>query len=77
LAQSYYGTNILFRAALNNPGAAGILQLLASNQRAVHAEISFGDTYNSGHLTKVSIDRYDDGTSDYYWVGTLTSTYNQ
>jgi len=78
LAQSYFGTNILVRATLFSPGTAGTLQVLTSAQHAVHAEISFGDTYNRGHLTKVSLDRYDDGsTSDYYWVGTLTSTYNQ
>ncbi|MEI8290793.1 MAG: hypothetical protein WCH99_15100 [Verrucomicrobiota bacterium] len=78
VAQSYYGTNIIIRATLNSPGTAGTIQLLTSAQRAVHADISFGNTFNSGHCTKISVDRYDDGaTSDYYWVGTVTSTYNQ
>lgn len=78
LAQSYYGTNIIVHASLNNPGSGGTIQLLTSAQHAVHAEISFGNTFNNGHLTKVSLDRYDDGTtSDFYWVGNLISTYNQ
>jgi len=78
LAQTLGGTNVIFRTTLNNPGTAGTIQVLTSAQHAVHAEISFGNTYNSGHLTKVSLDRYDDGvTSDTFLVGTLTSTYNQ
>ena len=78
LAQSFYGTNIIVHATLNNQLSAGTIQLLTSAQHAVHAEISFGNTFSASHLTRVSIDRYDDGTvSDYYWMGTLTSTYNQ
>lgn len=78
LAQSYFGTNIIFHTTLVNPGSAGTIQLLTGAQRAVHAEISFGDTYDSGQVTQVVLDRYDDGSdSDFYWVGTLTSTYNQ
>jgi hypothetical protein len=78
LAQSFFGTNIIVHTNLNAVGTPGTIQLLSSAQHAVHAEISFGNTYNAGHMTQVVIDRYDDGpTSDYYWVGTLTSTYNQ
>jgi hypothetical protein len=41
----------------------------------VHFECTFGITYSAGqHLTQVTLSRY--GT-DYYWSGTLTSTYNQ
>ena len=78
LAQSFFGTNIIVRTNLNGLITAGTIQLLTSAQRAVHATISFGNTYNAGHMTQVVIDRYDDGTtSDFYWIGTLTSTYNQ
>jgi hypothetical protein len=47
-------------------------------QKVVHYDISFGDIYNTGHTCHVVLDRYDDGVeSDYFMVGTLTSTYNQ
>jgi hypothetical protein len=78
VAQSYYGTNIIFHTTLFSPLTPGTIQLLTSAQHAIHAEISFGDIYDSGHLTQVVLDRYDDGSlSDFYWVGTVTSTYNQ
>jgi hypothetical protein len=52
--------------------------LVTSAQHSVHAQISFGNTRFAGHVTQVVIDRYDDGSiDDNYWVGTLTSTYNQ
>jgi len=78
LAQTLGGTNVIVHATLNGPVSAGTIQLLTGAQHAVHASISFGNTYNSGQVTEVVLDRYDDGsTSDFFWVGTLTSTYNQ
>jgi len=78
LAQSYYGTNIIVHATLNGPPSAGTIQLLTSAQRAVHADISFGNAFYQLQMTHVVLDRWDDGTiSDFNWIGTLTSTYNQ
>ncbi len=64
---------------LNNPGAAGAVQLFIQPEHVTHAQISFGDSYDAGqHLTQVVLDWYDDGvTDDFYWMGTLTSTFNQ
>jgi hypothetical protein len=79
IALTTAGTNILVHTNLGAPGGAGTIQLVTGAQRAVHAQISFGNTLNAGHMTQVVIDRYDDNGlgSDNYWVGTLTSTYNQ
>ncbi len=72
------GAVVPFRAVLNSPAAAGTVQLFTSAQRIVHAQISFGNTFNSGHVTQVVLDRYDDSyTDDNFWIGTLASTYNQ
>ena len=52
--------------------------VFSDSQKVVHYDISFGDIYDTSHTCHVVLDRYDDGTqSDYYMVGTLTSTYNQ
>jgi hypothetical protein len=80
IAMTSAGASIFVHTNLNGPGVAGTIQLLTSAQRAVHAQISFGNTLNAGHVTQVVIDRYDDngvGTGDNFWVGTLSSTYNQ
>jgi hypothetical protein len=61
-------------------GLLGIVRVYASAQRIVHAQISFGDTYNQGiRLTQVFLDRTDDGSGvdDFYWVGSLTSNFTQ
>jgi hypothetical protein len=77
--------------AMNNVGAlvtghfatnvvvGGTLQLFSDAQRITHVQLSFGDTFDSGHhLTQVVLDRFDDTvTSDFFWSGTLTSTFNQ
>ena len=52
--------------------------VFSDSQKVVHYDISFGDIYDLSHTCHVVLDRYDDGAlSDYYMVGTLTSTYNQ
>jgi hypothetical protein len=35
---------------------------------------SFGDPFGLGHLTEVSLSR---SPGDYFWIGTVTSTFNQ
>jgi hypothetical protein len=73
------GATVTGHLALNNPVGPATQQLFSDSQHVVHVQLSFGRTYStSTHVTQVVLDRYDDGTtSDYYWVGTLTSTYNQ
>ena len=47
-------------------------------QKVVHYDISFGNTFLNGHTCHVILDRYDDGiNSDYFLIGTVTTTYNQ
>ncbi len=72
------GTPVGFYQAFT-PAGAGTVQICTDVQRWVKVQISFGNTYNQGgHVTQVTLDRYDDGaTSDNYWMGTLTSTFNQ
>jgi hypothetical protein len=62
-----------------NPVGGGTQQLFMASDHLTHVEISFGTTYVVGqHLTQVVLDRFDDGVSDnVFWVGTLTSTFNQ
>jgi hypothetical protein len=79
LGISNSGALVPFHTVLNSPATAGTLQLFTSAQRITHAQITFGNTFNAGHFTQVVIDRHDDAlnTDDTFWVGTLTSTYNQ
>jgi hypothetical protein len=64
-----------FYTYLPNPATAGTIQIYSNSVGVVHFECTFGITYSAGqHLTQVTLSRY--GT-DYYWSGTLTSTYNQ
>jgi hypothetical protein len=71
-------TQVIFRATLPSPASAGVTNVFSDAQKVVHYDISFGNTYSSGHTCHAVLDRYDDGsTSDNYLTGTLTSTYNQ
>ena len=83
LGISNTGALVPVHLTLNN-ATSGTVQLFSDAQRVAHAQISFGNTYNSGaHVTQVILDRFDDGSAstasgdDFYWMGTLTSTYNQ
>ncbi|HEY5913419.1 MAG TPA: hypothetical protein VJA21_22760, partial [Verrucomicrobiae bacterium] len=79
LGMSNTGTLVPVHLVLNSPATAGTQALFANAQRIVHAQVSFGNTYNASHLTQVVLDRSDDGSSinDNYWIGTVISTYNQ
>lgn len=64
-----------FYTNLPSPASAGTVQIYSNSVGVVHFECTFGITFNSAqHLTQVTLSRY--GT-DYFWSGTLTSTYNQ
>jgi hypothetical protein len=73
------GVLVPFHTVLNNPASFGTVQICTTAQRLVHLQLSFGNAYGNGRLTQVVLDRTDDGNSlnDYYWVGTLTSNFNQ
>jgi hypothetical protein len=61
--------------AVTNPPFAGTVQLYVNSDGVVHFECTFGKTYDAGkHLTQVTLSRFPD---DFYWSGTLMSTYNQ
>ncbi len=55
-------------------GAAGTTVLYTNAQNIEYMQCSFGNTYNTGHQTQVVVQRF---TADRYWVGTVTSTFNQ
>jgi hypothetical protein len=72
------GTQVIYRNYLRSPAGSGTLVLFNDSQKIVHYDISFGNVYNSGHTCHVILDRYEDNiTSDYFLVGTVTTTYNQ
>jgi hypothetical protein len=54
--------------------AAGTNTVFTDAQNVVSLRGSFGDSYGANHMTEVSLTRYP---GDYYWTGTLTSTFNQ
>jgi hypothetical protein len=57
------------------PGPSGTLRVYNNSDSVVHFECTFGVTYSGNdHLTTVTLSRY--GT-DYFWSGTLVSTFNQ
>jgi hypothetical protein len=58
---------------LNNL-VTGITQLFPSADNVVMIHCMFGDPYNAGNMTEVNLTRFN---TDYYWMGTLTSTFNQ
>lgn len=69
------GTPRNFYTTLSSPSTAGTVQIYSNALGVVHFECTFGITFNSAqHLTQVTLSRY--GT-DFYWSGTLTSTFNQ
>ena len=56
-------------------GPSGTLRVYNNSDSVVHFECTFGVTYSGNdHLTTVTLSRY--GT-DYFWSGTLVSTFNQ
>lgn len=71
------GTTVVYRNTIRN-ASSGTLTVFTDSQKVIHYDISFGNIYNAGHSCHVVLDRYDDGTtSDFYLVGTVTTTYNQ
>ena len=57
-----------------NLSAAGTFALYGNGENVVSFECTFGDPFGLNHGTQVTLFRR--GT-DYYWIGTMISTYNQ
>jgi hypothetical protein len=69
-----FGITVNFVTSLANPAAAGTNTVFTDAQNVVSLRGSFGNSYGAVHMTEVSLTRYP---TDYYWTGTLTSTFNQ
>jgi hypothetical protein len=69
------GGQVNYYTSLPNPSTAGTVQIYSNSQNVAHFECTFGITFDAGQpLTQVTLSRY--GT-DYYWSGTVISSYNQ
>ena len=68
------GGQVNFFQTLASQATPGTVQIYLDAQSVVYAQISFGNTYLAGHVTQVTLTR---ASNDNYWVGTVTSTYNQ
>ena len=55
----------------DNPSTSGSTDV---SSNAMMLDCTFGNSFNNRHITSVHMTRYP---GDNYWVGTLTSTYNQ
>jgi hypothetical protein len=68
------GAVVGFYTSLASPGTAGSVQVFTDAQAVHNVQISFGNAFGEGHQTQANLIRY---TGDYYWVGTVSSTFNQ
>ncbi len=66
------GASVPFYA--NVPEAASNIQVYTNAQNVVRADCHFGDSYNKNHTTSVDLIRR---AGDNFWIGFLTSTWNQ
>jgi hypothetical protein len=55
-------------------GAGGVFGLFSDSSIIVYAHLLFGNFYDSGNITEVTIGR---AFGDCRWVGTITTSYNQ
>ena len=53
---------------------SGITQVFTNAENVVYFHCMFGDPYNAGHISEVTLMRQ---AADYYWIGTIISTFNQ
>ncbi len=66
------GASLPFYA--NVPTEASNIQVYTNAQNVVRADCHFGDSYNKNHTTSVDLIRHG---GDIYWIGFITSTWNQ
>jgi len=65
------GTSV--NKAFNNL-ASGVTQVYTNAENIVYFRCMFGDPYAASHITEIMFTRQH---TDYFWVGTVTSTFNQ
>jgi hypothetical protein len=53
---------------------SGITQVFTNADNVVYFHCMFGDPFNAGHISEVTLMRQ---AADYYWIGTIMSTFNQ
>ena len=59
---------------MNSQLPPGLSTIYTDAQQIVAMDCLFGNTFNYGHLTKLSMARMFD---DNYWIGFVTSSFNQ
>lgn len=68
------GVTVNSRIMLPAGTASGGTRIYSDTQNLEYVQCSFGDTFNDNHVTQVVLQRYQ---NDNYWIGTVTSTFNQ
>ena len=68
------GATVNFVTTLAGNATAGTNTIFTTAQNVVSFRCTFGDCYGPGHLTDVTLTRYG---SDYFWMGSVNSTFNQ
>jgi trimeric autotransporter adhesin len=68
------GATVNFVTTLAGAASAGTNTVFTSAQNVVSFRCTFGDSYGPGELTEATLTRYG---SDYFWMGTVNSTFNQ
>ncbi len=68
------GNLLGFFNQIGNPPTAGSVQVFSNAQAVQRVQCHFGNAYETDHTTSVDIIR---SPGDNYWVGFLTSTFNQ
>jgi hypothetical protein len=68
------GATVNFVSTLAGNASPATNTVFTSAQNVVSFRCTFGDSYGPGHLTEVTLTRYG---SDWYWTGTVNSTFNQ
>ena len=56
------------------PAVAGSATLFTDAENVVSFHVSFGNHYANGEVTEVYLSRR---AGDFYWIGTITSSYDQ
>ena len=68
------GGTVNFVTSISSGAGAGTTSIFSDGQNVVSFRCSFGDSFGPGEMAEVSLTRYP---GDSYWMGTVTSTFNQ
>ena len=72
------GSASLVLPLTSSAAVSGSVSLFSDASHVTQLDIMFGDTYDNEYFAHVVLIRHYDGTvNDNYWVGTLTTDYNQ